>query len=129
MKLSSRWNPCVRSDFILCNASFDSPELLRNFRIGKQVDHSSRLSSLSIVKSNWDTFYEQGFLHPVIDFELCIDTGDSVPVYCRQSNNGYHERKIMTQCITTLEGSELITDCERIWCSLLFFDIKPHQED
>ena len=31
----------------------------------------------------------------MFDFEFCLDTSDSKPVYCRQPSYGIHERKIM----------------------------------
>ena len=66
---------------------------------------------------------------PTLDFELYVDTGDFTPDCCRQSNYGFHERKIMNQYITVLEDSGLITDYKGSRGSLLLFTAKPHQED
>ena len=129
VKHSSSWQPRLRSDLIHWNESLDSPELERDFRIGDQVDGVTRRSVLSIIKSNWDSFCERGVSRPVLDFEFCIDTGDSDPVCCRQPSYGYHERKIMNQHISALEDSGLIVDCEGPWGSLLVLAPKPHQED
>ena len=35
----------------------------------------------------------------MFDFEFCLDTSDSKPVYCRQPSYGIHERKIMNTYI------------------------------
>ena len=52
IKRSSSWEPRIRSDFTHWNESLDSPELERNFHIGKQVDEFTRRSVLSVIKSN-----------------------------------------------------------------------------
>ena len=119
----------LRSDIIIWNESLDTTTLLRDFRIGEHVDAYIRQSVLSIIKSNWNYFGQRGVSRPVLDFEFFIDTGDSVPVFCLQPKNGFHERKIINQYITALENSGLITDCEGSWDSLLLFTTKSHQED
>ena len=111
-KRSPTWTPFLRSDLILWNESLDTLELLRDFCIGEYVDTSIRQSVLYIVKSNLDFFCQQGVSRSVLDFEFCIDTGDSVPVCCHQPNYEFHWRKIMNHYITALENNELITDCE-----------------
>ena len=63
--------------------------------MGDQADDFTRRSVLSIIKSDWVFFYERGVSCPVLDFELCIDTGNSPPVCSRQPKYGYHEREIM----------------------------------
>ena len=42
----------------------------------------------------------------MFDFEICLDTGDSKPVYCRQPPYGIHERKIMNTPIQILEDND-----------------------
>ena len=39
----------------------------------------------------------------MLDFKLCIDTGDAKAVCCRQSVYGIHEGKFMTDHIFQLE--------------------------
>ena len=119
----------LRSDIIIWNEFLDTTTLLRDFRIGEHVDAYIRQSVLSIIKSNWNYFGQRGVSRPVLDFEFCIDTGDSVPVCCLQPKYGFHERNIINQYITALENSGLITDCEGSWDSLLLFTTKSHQED
>ena len=64
----------------------------------------------------------------MLDFEFCIDTGNSPPVCCKQPVYEFHERKIMNELIDDLENSGLIRDCEGVWGSLLLLAAKPHQE-
>ena len=99
IKSSLSWKPHLRSDLIRWNESLDLLELERDFRLGDQVDDFTRRSILSIIESNCDSFCERGVSRPVLDFEFCIDTGDSPPVCCCQLKNGYHERKIMNKHI------------------------------
>ena len=77
VKRSTSWKPRLRSDLIHWNKSLDSPELERDFRMGDQADDPTRHSVLSIIKSNWDSFCARGVSRPVLDFEFCIDTGNS----------------------------------------------------
>ena len=62
------------------------------------------------------------------DFEFCLDTGDSKPIYCRQLVYGIHERNIMDTHIQILEMNDWICDCEGPWSSRLVLVPKPHQE-
>ena len=64
----------------------------------------------------------------MFDFEFCLDTSDSKPVYCRQPSYGIHERKIMNTHIQILEDNDWICDCEGSWGLLLLLVPKPHQE-
>lgn len=64
----------------------------------------------------------------MLDFEFCLDTGNSPTVCCRQLLYGFHESKIMTAQIADLEANGIITDCEGAWSSLLLLAAKPHQE-
>ena len=125
VKRSASWEPRLRSDLIHWNESLDSPELERYFRMGDQADDPIRCSVLSIIKLNWDFFCERGVSRLVLDFEFCIDTGNSPPVYCRQPKYGYHERKIMNTHIQALDASGLITDCTGPWGSLLLLAQNP----
>ena len=97
--------------------------------MGDQADDFTRRSILFIIKSNLDSFCEMGVSRLVLDFEFCIDTGDSPPVCCRQPKYSYRERKIMNTHIQALDDSGLITDYTGPWGSLLLLAPKPHQED
>ena len=44
----------------------------------------------------------------MIDFEFCIDTGNSPPVCCRQPVYGFRESEIMTKLIADIEVNKLI---------------------
>ena len=79
--------------------------------MGDQDDAFTRRSVLSIIKSNWNSFYERAVSRPVLDFQLCIDTGDFPPVCYHQPNCRYHEREIMDQHIKALDDKGSITDC------------------
>ena len=76
-----------------------------------QADDFTWRSILSIIKSNWYCFCERGISRPFLDFEFCIDTGNSPSVYCHQPKYGYYETKIMNKYIQALDDSGLITDC------------------
>ena len=65
----------------------------------------------------------------VLDFGFCIGTGDPLPVCCCQQNYWFHKCKIVNQQITSLEASDLITNCGGVWGSLLFLAVKPHQDN
>ena len=84
-----RPSPRIRSDLILWNEFLESPELLRDFWISENVDTSIRNTILSVIETNWDSFCERGVPHPVLDFELCIDTCDTTPVCCHQPITGF----------------------------------------
>ena len=79
--------------------------------MGDQADDFTRRSILFIIKSNLDSFCERGVSRLVLDFEFCIDTGNSPSVYCHQPKYGYYETKIMNKYIQALDNSGLITDC------------------
>ena len=64
----------------------------------------------------------------MLDFEFCIDMGNSPPDCYRQPVYGFHESKIMRKIIADLEANKLIRDCEGPWGSLLLLLAKPHQE-
>ena len=64
----------------------------------------------------------------MIDFEFCIDTGNSPPVFGREPVYGFYESKIMTKLIADLEAINVITDCEGVFESLILFEENPHQE-
>ena len=64
----------------------------------------------------------------MIDFEFCIDTGDSKHVCCRYPSYRIHERKIMDKYIQILGANDWICDCEGPWGSLILLVLKPHQE-
>ena len=81
-----------------------------------------------IIKSNWDSFCEQGASRPMFDFEFCIITGGSKPICCWQPSCGIHERNIMDEHIQILETNGWICDCEGPWGSLILLVPKPHQE-
>ena len=69
------------SDLILWDETLETLERLRDFKIGVEVDNSTRHLILSTVKSNCDSFYELWVSRHVFYFKFCIDTGDSPPVY------------------------------------------------
>ena len=56
----------------------------------------------------------------MFDFEFCIDTGNSPPVYYRQPVYRFHESKIITKLMADLEANKFIRDCEGLWGSLPF---------
>ena len=73
-------SPHLRSDLIIWNESLDSLELLRDFRIGEYIDTSIQNSVIFIIKSNWNSFREQGLSRPVLDFEFYINKVNTTPV-------------------------------------------------
>ena len=117
-----------RSDLIIWDKLIDNAELVRDFHIGQDIDATIRQSIITIIQDNWDSFCERGVSRPMLDFEFCIDTGNSPPVCCRQPVYGFHESKIMNKLIDALENSGLIRDCEGALGSLLLLAAKPHQE-
>ena len=128
MKRSPTWKPRPRSDLILWDESSSLPELNRDLDIDVNMDPTLKQSILTIIKDNWDSFCEKGASRPMLDFEFCIDTGDSKPVCCRQPSYGIHERKIMDEHIQALEANDWICDCEGPWGSIVVLAPKPHQE-
>ena len=77
---SPKCTPHARSDLIVWNETLDTPEILQDFRVNEEVDDSTHHSVLSIVKFNFDYFYERRVSRPFLDYELCIDTGYCPPV-------------------------------------------------
>ena len=67
-------------------------------------------------------------MRPILEFEFCLNTGNSPLVCCRQPVYGFHENKIMTKQIADLEANGLITNCEGSWGSLLLLTANPRQE-
>ena len=128
MKRSPTWKPRPRSDLILWDESSSLPELNKDLDIDVNMDPTLKQSILTIIKDNWDSFCEKGASRPMLDFEFCIDTGDSKPVCCRQPSYGIHERKIMDKHIQVLEANDWICDCEGPWGSIVVLAPKPHQE-
>ena len=128
MKGSSHFTPRPRSDFILWDKSVDEPELLRDLLIGDDVDAAIHHKIINIIQDNWDSFCERGVSRPMLDFEFCIDTGNSLLVCCRQLVYDFHKSKIMTKLIADLEANKLIRDCEGPWGSLILLAAKHHHE-
>ena len=128
MKRSSHFTSRPRSDLILWDKYVDEPELLRDLLIGDDVDTAIRRKIINIIQDNRDSFCERGVSRPMLDFDFCIDTGNSPPVCCCQPVYGFRESKIMTKLIADLEENKLIRDYEGNWGSLLLLVAKPHQE-
>ena len=128
IKRSRHFTHRSRSELIIWNKLIDEAELVRDLNIGQDIDASIHQSIIKIVQDNWDSFCEQGVSRPLLDFEFCIDTGNSPPVCCKQPVYGFHESKIMNRLIDDLENSGLIRDCEGAWGSLLLITAKLHQE-
>ena len=128
MKRASHFSPHPRSGLILWDKSVDEPVFLRDLLIGDDVDATIRHRIIDIIHDNWDSFCERRISRPMLDFEFCINTGNSPPFCCRQPVYGFHESKIVTKLITDLETSKLIRDCEDPWGFLLLLAAKPHQE-
>ena len=62
MTRSFKWTYRPRSCLIFCDETISTPELLRDFRIGKEVDNSTCHSIFFILKSNWGSFVSEDFL-------------------------------------------------------------------
>ena len=125
---SPKWKPRPRTDLILLDESSFTSEITKDLRIDDGIDPTISQSVIKIIHDNLDSFCEQGADGPMIDFDFCLDTGDSKPVCCRQSSHGIHERKIMNTHIQILEDNVWICDCEGDWGSLLILASKSHQE-
>ena len=95
MTRSPQWKPRPRTDFIVWNKSSFNAELTKDLIIDESIDLSIYQSVIYIIHNNWDSYYAQGATRPMIDFEFCLNTGDSKPVCCRQLVYCIHERKIM----------------------------------
>ena len=124
----SHFTPRPRSDLILWDKSVDEPVLLRDLHIGNNVDSAIRHKIINIIQDNWDSFCERGASRPMLNFEFCIDTGNSPPVCCRQPVYGFHKSKIMNTLIAALEVSDLIIDCKGAWGYFLLLAAENHQE-
>ena len=74
----------------------------------RDIDVTLRQYILAIIHDNWGSFYEGGVSRPMLDFEFCLDTGNSPTVCCRQLLYGFHESKIMTAQIADLEANGIL---------------------
>ena len=119
MKRSSTRTRCPRTDLILWNESSFLAELSKDLTVGATMDPTIKQSILTIIKDNWDSFYEKNTFRPMFDFVFCIDTGDFKAVCCRHTSYGIHERKIMDKQINLLETNDWICDCEGPWGYLI----------
>ena len=99
MKRSPKWIPRPRTNLILWNESSFLAELTKDLTIDTTMNPTTKQSILTIIKDNWDSFYEEGASQSMFDFRFCIDTGDSKHVCCRLPSYGIHERKIMDKHI------------------------------
>ena len=61
MTRSFKWTYRHRYCLIFCDETISTPELLRDFRIGKEVDNSTYHSIFFILKSNWGSFVSEDF--------------------------------------------------------------------
>ena len=61
----------------------------------------------------------------MLNFEFCLHTGDSPPVYCRQLVYGTYEKKIMNTHIKVLEDNDWMCDYIGPWGSLLLLAANP----
>lgn len=105
------------------------PELQSNLRVGVDATPEIQDRIVSIIKTNWDSFFEAGTRRPILGFEFCIDTGGAAPICCRQPCYGPHESKIIQQQVDALLADGLIRECKGPWGSSIVLAPKPHQED
>ena len=80
MTRSPKLKPRSRMDLLIWDESSFTSELAKDSRIGNDINPTIRQSVIKIIHDNWDSFCEQGADRPMIDFEFCLDTGDSKPV-------------------------------------------------
>ena len=117
-----------RDDLQLWDNDF-LPELTTNLKIGSDASPEIKAQIITIIKDNWDAFFEAGVRRPILGFQFCIDTGASEPVCCQQPSYGPHESKIIQQQINALKHDGLIRECTGPWGSSIVLAPKPHQED
>ena len=72
----------VRSDLILLNTDVNALVFLRAFYIGEDDNDGIRHFLLTMIKANWNSFFEREYSRSILDFQLCIDTGYSPLVCC-----------------------------------------------
>ena len=94
----------IRDDIITWDFTTHNKELHDNLKIDKDIPKHIREKVILFNRYYWDPFDEGGVSRPVIDYEFCIDTGVSPPVYCRLPRYEMHEDKIMGKHIKTLEN-------------------------
>ena len=123
-----KWTPRPRTDLILWKESSLLAELTKYLTIDITMNPTIKQSILTIIKDNWDHFYEEGFSQPMFDFRFCIDTCDFKSVCCRQPSYGIQERKIMDKHIHILETNDWSCDYEGYWGSLILLAPKPYQD-
>ena len=86
-----------------------------NFNIDSLTDDFTHNAVIQTVKDNWDYFCEVGEARPILDFEFCIDNGNSKAICYRQPKYGVHEATIMSKKISDLEHNKWIRDCSGPW--------------
>ena len=129
MTRSSHFKPRSRTDLILWNSTQFIDELKKHFRINAAIDTTLRQVIFDIVKENLDSFCEEGTFRPMFDYGFYLDMGNSLPVCCRQSIYGIHEKKIMNKHIQVLDDNDWICDCVGPCGSLFLLAAKPYQEE
>ena len=87
-------------------------ELHANLRIGPTTTPELCEQLVSIIKDNWDAFFEAGVQRCILGFEFCVDTGASAPVCCHQPCYGPHEGAIIQEQIDALKNDQLLRECE-----------------
>ena len=117
-----------RSDVIPWNSSLYQQALDANFNIDFMTDDFTHQAILQIIKDNWDSFYEVRVARPMLDFEFCIDTGNTKSICCRQPKYSVHEAEMMSKQISELANNNQIRDCAGPWGVLLLLLAKPHQK-
>ena len=81
IKRSPTWTPRPRTDLNFWNESSFLAELTKDLTIDATIDPTIKHSIPTIIQDNWDSLCEEGASRPMVDFEFCIDTGDSKPVF------------------------------------------------
>ncbi|MGH7954401.1 MAG: hypothetical protein ACREOZ_00415, partial [Gloeomargaritales cyanobacterium] len=128
LKRSTAVDVLPREDIHLWNDDRDHDELHKNLRVGPNITATLHDRLITIIKSSWDCFYEEGARRPILGFEFCIDTGGAQPVSIRQPKYGPHEFKIIMSQIGSLLHNGWIKECVGPWSSSIVLAAKPHQE-
>lgn len=106
----------------------DQLELDKNIRWHECPDQF-RQDIVSIIKSHWEVFCEEGLRRNIRGYSCRIDTGDIVPVCCKPPRYGPHESVIMNKLVSQLQHNGLVEDGDGPWGAVIILAAKHGQEN
>lgn len=111
LKKPEQWKTLPRDDIITFDAAKDTDELMKNFKIGDDVEESVKVQVIDIIKKYWDSFCSEGCRRPILGYEFSINTGNHPPVCKYNQHNSRHQNFSNCQVYQICQYYQYILHC------------------